>query len=71
MIPVNHETTIWVTLSVINWNYGGIAAYNTTSSKWELATPGTTGGGKGTATSFLPEWTENFATNGNNQWIDL
>jgi len=50
------NSTIWVTLSVIDWGWHGIAEFNTTSNKWGLTSGYTTGGGDGIATSFLPQW---------------
>ena len=51
------NSTIWVTLSVIDWGWRGTAEYK--NGQWTLTDGGTTGGGNGNATSVLPEWSDN------------
>ena len=61
-------STIWVTLSVINWGWYGTAEY--VNNQWGLTSGDKTGGGNGTATSVLPEWNDNVI-NHTTKWIDI
>jgi len=60
-----------VTLSVINWGWFGTATYTSIDSTiglgiWGLVSGDKTGGGDGTKTSFLPEWSGHVSNGG---WV--
>jgi len=71
------NSTIWVTLSVIEWGWSGTAEY--ISNEWELTAGGVfTCGDYGTETSVLPEWDDNIVNyaeekNGKLEpiWVDI
>ena len=62
-------TSIWVTLSVINWGWSGTVLYDDTSDKWQFSSGSPIGGGSGTSTTSLPEWADNIDNYHN--WIKV